>query len=58
MRDLEAEYMHEKRRKYGNEAIENDFVRSCLVTTTAIINSKSLRESRSRNKNRTWKTVV
>lgn len=57
LRDLEAEYMHEKRRKYGNEAIENDFVRSCLVTTTAIINSKTLRKLTPRNKNRTRKLV-
>ena len=37
--------MPEKRRKY-NEAIENDFVRSYLVTTTAIINSKTPRKPR------------
>ena len=40
MKDLEEEYIHEKRRKYDNEAIENDFVRSYLVTATAVINSK------------------
>ena len=26
--------MHEKAKKYDTETIENDFVRSCLVTTT------------------------
>ena len=39
--------MHEKRRKYDNEATENDFVRSYLVTTTGIINSKTPRKPRS-----------
>ena len=33
-KDSEEEFIHEKRRRYDNEAIENDFVRSCLVTTT------------------------
>ena len=41
---LLEEYIHEKRRKFDNEAIENDFVRSYLVTTTAIINSKTSRK--------------
>ena len=26
LKDLEEEYIHEKKRKYDNEAIENDFV--------------------------------
>ena len=43
---LDEEYIHEKR-KYDNEAIENDFVRSYLVTTIAIINSKTPRKPRS-----------
>ena len=46
-RRLLEEYIHEKRRKYDNEAIENDLVRSYLVTTTAIINSKTSRKPRS-----------
>ena len=37
LKDLEEEYIHEKRRKYDNEATENDFVRSWLVSTTATI---------------------
>ena len=37
LKDLEEDNIHEERRKYDNKAIENDFVRSCLVTTTAII---------------------
>ena len=41
---LLEEYIHEKRRIFDNEAIENDFVRSYLVTTTAIINSKTSRK--------------
>ena len=45
-RRLLEEYIHEKRRKYDNEAIENDLVRSYLVTTTAIINSKTSRKPR------------
>ena len=53
MKYLEEEYIHEKRRKYNNKAIENDFVRSCLVTATAIINSKTPRKPRSINRNRT-----
>ena len=44
MKDLEEEYIHEKRRKYDNEAIKNDFATSCLVATTAIINSKTPRK--------------
>ena len=44
MKDLEEDYIHEKRRKYDNEAIENDFVRSYLVKT---INSKTPRKPRS-----------
>ena len=37
MKDLGEEYIHEKRRKYDNDAIENDFVRrNCLVTTAII----------------------
>ena len=44
LKDLEEEYIHEKTRKYDNEAIKNDFVTSCLVTTTAIINSKTPRK--------------
>ena len=53
LKDLEKEYIHEKRRKYDNEAIENGFLRSCLVTATAITNSKTPRKLRSRNRNRT-----
>ena len=53
LKDLEEECIHEKRRKYDNEAIENDFVRSCLVTATAIINSKTPRKPSSRNRNPT-----
>ena len=53
LKDLEEEYIHEKRRKHDNEAVENDFVRSCLVTTTAIIRSKTPRKPCSRNRNRT-----
>ena len=41
LKDLEEEHIHEKRRKHDNEAIENDSVRSYLVTATAIINSKT-----------------
>ena len=52
LKDSEEEYIHEKRRKYDNEAIENDFVRGFLVTTTAIINSKTPKNPRSRNRNR------
>ena len=44
LKDLEEEYIHEKRRKYDNEVIKNDFVTSYLVTTTAIINSKTPRK--------------
>ena len=39
--------MHEKRRKCNNEAIENDFVKSYLVATTAIINDKTPGKPRS-----------
>ena len=46
-KDLEEEYIHEKRRKYDNKAIENDFVRSYLVTTSAIIDSETPRKPRS-----------
>ena len=53
LKDLEEAYIHEKRRKHDNEAIENDYVRSCLVTTTAIINRKTPRKPHSRNRNRT-----
>ena len=52
-KDLEEEYIHEKRRKYDIEAIKNDFVRSCLKTTTAIINRKTPRKPCSRKRNRT-----
>ena len=52
LKDLEEEYIYEKRKKKDNEAIENDFVRSCLVTTTAIVTSKTPRKPRSRNRNR------
>ena len=52
LKDLEEGYIHEKRRKYDNEAIENDFV-SSLVTTIAIIYSKTPRKPRSRDRNRT-----
>ena len=41
LKDLEGEFIHEKRRKYDNEAIDNDFVRSYLITATAVINSKT-----------------
>ena len=62
MKDLEEGYIHEKIQKYGNKAIEDDFVRSCLVTVTAIIISKIPRKPRSRNRNRTvgklWWTEV
>ena len=51
LKDLEEEYIHEKRRKYDNEAIKYDFVRSCLVTTTAIINSKTPRKPSSKSRN-------
>ena len=47
MKVLEEEYIHEKRKKYANEDIENEFVRSYLVTTTAIINSKTPRKPHS-----------
>ena len=47
LKDLEGEYIHEKRTKFDNEAIENDFARSYLVTTAAIINSKTPRKPRS-----------
>ena len=47
LKDLKEEYIHEKGRKYDNEAIENGFVRNYLVTTTAIINSKTPRKPRS-----------
>ena len=53
LKDLEEQYIHEKRRKYDNKVIENESVRSCLVTTTAIINSKTPRKPRSGNRNRT-----
>ena len=53
LKDLEEEYIFEKRRKYDNEAIENDFVRNCLIRTTAIINSKTSRKPSSENRNRT-----
>ena len=53
MKDLEEEYIHEKRAKYDSEGIENVFVRSCSVTATAIINSKTPRKPRSKNRNRT-----
>ena len=39
LKELEQEYIHEERRKYDNEAIENGFLRCCLVKTTAIINN-------------------
>ena len=58
LKDLEEEYIHEKRRKYDNEAIENDFLRGCLVTTTAIINSKTPKKPRSRNRNQTVGKLV
>ena len=44
MKDLEEEEIHKKKWKCDNEAIENDFVRSCLVTTTPIIKSKTPRK--------------
>ena len=47
LKDLEEEYIHEKRRKCDKEAIENDFVTSYLVTTTAIINNKTPKKTRS-----------
>ena len=34
LKDLEEEFIHEKGREYDNEAIKNDFARSCLVRTT------------------------
>ena len=58
LKDLEEECIHEKRRKFDNEAIENDFVRGCLVTATAIINSKTPRKPSSRNRNRTVRKFV
>ena len=45
--------VHEKRRNYDNKTIENDFVRSCSVTTTTIINRKTPRKPRSKNRNGT-----
>lgn len=45
--------MHEKRRRYDNENFENEFVRNCLVTTTAIINRKTSRKPSSWKGNRT-----
>ena len=57
LKDLEKEHIHERRRKYDHEAIENDFVRSCLVTTTTIINSKTPRKPCSRNRNQTIGTL-
>ena len=45
LKNLEEVHIHEKRRKYDNKAIENDFVRSYLVTKTVIINSKTLRKT-------------
>ena len=46
-KDPEKGYIHEKRRNCDNEAIVNYFVRSYLVTITAIINSKTPRKPRS-----------
>ena len=57
LKDLEEEYIHEKRRKYDNEAIKNDFVTSYLVTKTAIINSK-IPESEQKQKPNSSKAVV
>ena len=58
LKDLEEEFMHEKRRKYDNEAIGNDFVRSCFVTALSITGSKTPRKACSRNKTRTAKFII
>ena len=55
LKDLEEEYIHEKRRKYDNEATENDFVRSCLVTTTE---QNSQKAPLKKQKPNSWKAVV
>ena len=59
LKDLEEEYIHEKKRKKDNEAVENDFVRSDLVTITAIVNSKNSQKTPlKKQKPNSWKTVV
>ena len=53
LKELEEVQIHGKRRRYNNENVENNFVRSCLVTTTVIINRKTSKKTKFMKGNRT-----